>query len=313
MDWSKLAEDYARLGSLRKVAKEYRTRDVTVRAELARQGIPIKTRGHMAGTKKSAEWREKQRRNNWDNPEWREKQRAKWLERLPTMNGSAANSPLERILQAALIKAGISFGTQHKKLGKYVVDIEIDQAPVIIEADGARHVRNQERDAKRDAELEAAGYRVFRFNGKQINNDPDGCVRQVIETCNLKPDQTPRADIRNGMVGPDNPRWSGGKVETFCEVCGKPVLDNIKAWKGKPRRVCSNECQHVWQREAQKALWQDPEQRAKRLKGFEISHKDPEINARRIAGIKAAAQRPEVQAKKSASLKAWHARRKANP
>ena len=73
------------------------------------------------------------------------------LKRLPTMRGPSANSPLEKLLQAALLKSGISFSTQRVLLGRYCVDILIDQAPVIIEADGAFHHLRKEKDAERDA------------------------------------------------------------------------------------------------------------------------------------------------------------------
>ena len=53
-----------------------------MRAELVRQGIPLKPRGHVKGQKKSEAWREASRKH-WDDPEWREEQRKKWLERLP--------------------------------------------------------------------------------------------------------------------------------------------------------------------------------------------------------------------------------------
>jgi len=77
-DWSKLREDYERLGNLNKLARLYGTRNTTVRAELVRQEIPLKPRGHVKGQKKSDAWREASRKH-WDDPEWREEQRKKWL------------------------------------------------------------------------------------------------------------------------------------------------------------------------------------------------------------------------------------------
>jgi len=275
-DWSHLREDYERVGNLMRLAREYGKDYYTVRTELERQGIPIKPRGHVKGQKKSAAWREASRKH-WDDPAWREEQRKKWLERLPTMNGPAAGSPLERFLHRALRKAGISFSTYRMLLGKYSVDILITQKPVIIEADGNTHLRKVAEDAQRDADLRVAGYEVFRFTGKPICNDPDGCIRQVIEAAGLTPDAEPVFDIRNGMSGPDSPTWKGGKPEWTCEICGK----KFRAWlrNGKLRRTCSKPCQAEWQRRTKasvanrrsngdrmRELWADPEWRERQLR-----------------------------------------------
>ena len=158
-------------------------------------------------------------------------------------------------------------------LDRYCVDILITQKPVIIEADGNMHLRRKAEDAQRDADLRAAGYEVFRFTGKPICNDPDGCIRQVVEACGLIRDKKPVYDVRNGMTGPDSPSWKGGKPEWTCAVCGT----KFRAWlrNGKPRMTCSRECQREWQRTSKasvigrrsngdrmRELWADPEWRA---------------------------------------------------
>ena len=274
-DWSHLQEDYERIGNLTRLARFYGVRYYTVRDELVRQGIPIKPRGHVKGQKKSEAWREASRKH-WDDPVWREEQRKKWLERLPTMIGPAANSPLEKLLHRALRKEGISFSTQRTLLGRYCVDILITQKPVIIEADGNVHLRQAAKDAQRDADLRAAGYMVFRFTGRPITTDPDGCIRRVVEDAGLTREAEPVYDIRNGMTGADNPLWKGGKQEWVCQnpACGKTFL----AWKrgyGKDPKCCSRECQSEWQRTSKasvtgrrsngdrmRELWADPEWRA---------------------------------------------------
>lgn len=294
-DWSHLREDYERIGNLTRLARHYGVRYYTVRTELERQGIPIKPRGHVKGQKKSDAWREASARH-WNDPEWRARQRANWLERLPTMRGPAANSPLEAKLHTALVKAGISFTTQRKKLDHYLVDIELLQAPVIIEADGNTHILKREQDARRDAELTAAGYRVFRFTGRAINDSPDDCIRIVINACGLSPDTEPVADIRNSGRGPDSPTWTGGKQTYVCDGCGA----KFEAWKSTRQKVgrskvvfCSHECQRTWQianpprqwtdedREAHaarmRALWADPEWRAKTLAAREAKRQQTKI------------------------------------
>lgn len=248
-DWSHLQEDYERIGSLNRLARFYGTRNTTVRDELVRQGIPLKSRGHVKGQKKSEAWREASRKH-WDDPEWREQQRAKWLERLPGMQAPRnGGSPLESYLHRALRKAGISFSTQQPILGRYVADILVTQKPVVIEADGNMHLhaKARERDAQRDADMRAAGYEVFRFAGGPICRDADECIRQVIKGAGLTSDAEPVFDIRNGLMAEANPRWSGGVPEWMCASCGKP----FRAYKvrGKPRITCSRPCQVAWQKE----------------------------------------------------------------
>jgi len=275
-DWSNLREDYERIGNLTRLARHYGVRYYVVRDELIRQGAQIKPRGHVKGQKKSEAWREASRKH-WDDPAWREQQRKNWLERLPAMRMPKGGSPLEKLLHRALRKAGISFSTHKPLLGLFIADILITQKPVVIEADGNTHLRKKQEDAQRDAAMRAAGYEVFRFTGKPIVNDPDGCVRQVIEASGLVPDAEPVFDIRNGTVGPDNPRWKGGKPEWVCITCGK----TFTAWlrDGKPRLNCSRECQTKWQvtskasvtnrrsnGDRMRELWADPEWRAEQVR-----------------------------------------------
>jgi very-short-patch-repair endonuclease len=254
-NWSNLREDYERIGNLNRLARHYGVRNTTVRAELVRQGIPLKPRGHVKGQKKSEAWREASRKH-WDDPEWREQQRKKWLERLPGMQAPPnGGSPLERLLHRSLRKAGISFSTQRQLLGRYVADILITQKPVVIEADGNMHLhaKMRERDAQRDADMRAAGYEVFRFPGKPIVNDPDGCIRQVIEAAGLVQDVDPVFDIRNGMTGEANPRWTGGKPEWTCANCGI----KFRSWPrgyGKPCITCGRPCQVEWQRKTRTSV-----------------------------------------------------------
>lgn len=275
-DWSNLREVYEKFWTLGKTAANYGVGVKKIRTELGRQGIPIRSRGEASkGHKKSQAWREASAKR-WNDPAWREEQRQKWLERMPTMNGPATNSPLERLLHRSLRKAGISFSTQRLLLGRYVVDILITQKPIVIEADGNTHLRKRAEDAERDANLRAAGYEVFRFTGKPICNDPDGCVRLVIEAAGLVPDEVPVFDVRNGMTGPDSPSWTGGKLEWTCANCG----NKFTAWRrnGKDRTTCSRECQVEWQRKSKasvkdrrpngdrmRELWADPEWRARQL------------------------------------------------
>lgn len=276
-DWSNLREDYERVGSINRLARLYGVRNTTVRAELVRQGIPLRPRGHVKGQKKSETWREASRKH-WEDPAWREEQRKKWLERLPSMQASRnGGSPLEQYLHRALRKAGISFSTQRQILGRYVADILITQKPVVIEADGNMHLHATQRakDAERDAAMRDAGYEVYRFTGKRICADADGCVRQVIDAAGLLPDTEPVFDIRNGLMAEANPRWKGGKPEWTCAECGTVFA----AWmrNGKPRITCSRECQTAWQARTRASVAN---------RGPRRDSRNPEHAARRAAEIR---------------------------
>jgi very-short-patch-repair endonuclease len=200
------------------------------------------------GTPEGYEWTDERRaahRTAVDRPEWRAKMRENLLNRLPTMRGPSANSPLEKLLQAALMKTGISFSTQRVLLGRYCVDILIDQAPVIIEADGALHHLRKEKDAERDAALTEAGYKVFRFAGSRINTDAMGCIAEVVEVAGLIPDTDPVADIRTGMMGPENRNWTGGPQVVTCAQCGGRTTRNMVRTKVK-RTFCDQRCYGAW-------------------------------------------------------------------
>ena len=149
-----------------------------------------------------------------------------------------ANTPIECRLHDALMAAGIGFTTQKRLVGRYVVDISVHQAPVVIEADGMRHragTQAQERDAIRDAAHEAAGYRVFRFTGSEINTDSVKCIQQVIDACGLVRDKEPVYDIRTKFSGEDHPRWVG-QYELTCEYCGEKFQS-----RRARRKYCSHE------------------------------------------------------------------------
>lgn len=279
VDWSDLERKYQEAGSAPALARMLGTTDKIAYKEIIRRGIQQRRPGHVKGQKKSEAWYEASRQH-WDDPEWREEQRQKWLERLPGMQAARlGGSPLEKFLHNALRKAGISFSTQQRILNRYLADILITQKPVVIEADGNMHLhaKSRERDAERDDAMREAGYLVFRFTGKPISNDPDGCIRQVIEEAGLTPDAEPVFDIRNGMTGANNPRWIGGKQEWVCKNCGETFL----SWKrgyGREPQTCSRACQREWQAKTRasvvgrdnsptskrmRELWADPEWRAR--------------------------------------------------
>jgi very-short-patch-repair endonuclease len=175
-------------------------------------------------------------------PEFAQKSREALLKRLPAMRRPATNTAIEQRMHDALKVAGIGFAGQ-SLLGRHLVDIELHQAPIVIEADGQQHtLRIQKaKDAARDAELTDAGYRVFRFTGREINTDATACVQRVIDACGLTPDKEPTYNIRTKFSGELHPLWKGGTQEYIYESCGNVFLAQPKHRAGK-HVYCSRQC-----------------------------------------------------------------------
>lgn len=257
IDWSGLPALYDGGMTIDQLAAHFGCSVHAIQNAMKRLGVKARPTGLPEGY----EWTDERRaahRAAIDRPEWRARNREIFMARLPTMRGASANSPLERLVQAALMKAGLSFSTQRVLLGRYCVDILLQQAPVILEADGALHNLRKVQDAERDAALTEAGYRVFRFNGSRINRGADSCVAEVIEACGLTPDTDPVADIRTGMMGPENPNWTGGPQTVTCEQCGAETQRNAYRLKQK-KRFCDGKCYGAW-------LTDHPEQSNRGLK-----------------------------------------------
>lgn len=170
------------------------------------------------------------------------------------------NTPIELRLHDALRYLGIGFTTQCRLVGRYVVDVKINQADVVIEADGAWHrASNGVRDQIRDAAHVEAGYQVFRFDGSRLNTDAVACVQEVVDACNLTPDESPIYDVRTRFAGPDHPRWKGSIKQLKCECCKGDFEGRVK------RRFCSKECYRLFCLESGvlKGKPKSPEHRAK--------------------------------------------------
>lgn len=246
--WGNLQADYDRLDSIQAVAQEYGCTRKVVENAMKRLGVEAKPRKGRTRIW-SDEWRANHKAG-CNRPEVVEAHRAALLLRFEEgrLTGSSQGSPLEALLHGALKRAGLSFTTQRRKLNKYVIDIELLQAPVIIEADGLRHrlERQQAKDATRDAALTEAGYRVHRFTGTEIGSDSDACIRRVIEAHGLTPDTDPVFDIRRGARGRDNAGWrSDAKVEHTCTQCGN-VFVAYRVNRSYKRAFCAQKCYGAW-------------------------------------------------------------------
>lgn len=153
-------------------------------------------------------------------------------------------SPIEVRLHDALKVAGIGFVTHRRFVKNYITDIKLNQASVIIEADGIQHTwyDSPVMDAKRDADHAAAGFRTFRFTGTEINTDATACIQRVIDECGLVPDENPVYDVTVSFSGADHPRYVDDRQQYTCEVCSTEFTRR-KSYYAKRRGVyCSAEC-----------------------------------------------------------------------
>ena len=81
----------------------------------------------------------------------------------------------------ALKRQGHHFRRQAPIEG-YIVDFACFRARLVIEIDGSQHAApdHAERDARRDATLTAAGFRVLRVWNNEIDRNMDGVMQAIL-------------------------------------------------------------------------------------------------------------------------------------
>jgi very-short-patch-repair endonuclease len=100
-------------------------------------------------------------------------------------NQNSAEARVWSILRGKRL-AGLKFRRQHV-LGKYVADFVCLRAKLVIEIDGETHDEDKEKDdAKRAADIEAAGYRIIRFWNSYVLSDRENGVAEMIFEALLK-------------------------------------------------------------------------------------------------------------------------------
>lgn len=99
-------------------------------------------------------------------------------------------SDIERVespIEKTFLNAAKSFGVKlvpQVKVGKYRADFQVEGTKIIIELDGhSYHASREQRraDALRDRKLTQKGFTVIRFTSDEIFENPNECIRQVIE------------------------------------------------------------------------------------------------------------------------------------
>jgi very-short-patch-repair endonuclease len=89
-----------------------------------------------------------------------------------------AEHRLWQILRAKRL-AGYKFKRQ-LPIDHYIVDFACPLRRLIVEADGGQHASN-DRDLKRDAYLQAQGFRVMRFWNSDIFNNEEGVLTSILD------------------------------------------------------------------------------------------------------------------------------------
>lgn len=85
---------------------------------------------------------------------------------------------IERIMRLALERENINFLPQHR-VGRYFIDFAILSHRIAVEVDGA-YWHNPEKDAKRDADLLALGWRVIRFSELRVRQEIHVCISEIL-------------------------------------------------------------------------------------------------------------------------------------
>jgi len=96
-----------------------------------------------------------------------------------------AMTPAERIIWSA-VRAHRLIGAGFRRqvpIGPYIADFASHAAMLIVEIDGGQHFEDvhEQRDAVRDAYLNAEGYRVLRFNNREVMTNRHGVLTVIAE------------------------------------------------------------------------------------------------------------------------------------
>jgi very-short-patch-repair endonuclease len=76
-------------------------------------------------------------------------------------------------------RLGIVFRRQVPLLGRFIADFLAPAQRLVIEVDGAYHREREHTDARRDAALERAGYRVVRIEASLVVSDVERALEQI--------------------------------------------------------------------------------------------------------------------------------------
>ncbi len=70
---------------------------------------------------------------------------------------------------------------RQRPIGPYVVDFVCLEHWLVVEVDGGQHAIRAAKDARRDAWLASAGYRVLRFWNPDVLRNPEGVLQRILD------------------------------------------------------------------------------------------------------------------------------------
>jgi very-short-patch-repair endonuclease len=73
---------------------------------------------------------------------------------------------------------GVSFWRQVVLQG-YVADLYASEVRLIVEVDGSWHGKREQKDARRERTLHAAGYRVLRVTAEEVSHSLSGVAARI--------------------------------------------------------------------------------------------------------------------------------------
>jgi very-short-patch-repair endonuclease len=76
-------------------------------------------------------------------------------------------------------RLGVVFRRQVPLLGRFIADFYAPTERLVIEVDGAYHAGHARADARRDAALARAGYRILRLEASLIVSDIEGALARI--------------------------------------------------------------------------------------------------------------------------------------
>jgi very-short-patch-repair endonuclease len=93
----------------------------------------------------------------------------------------ASQTATEQLLWAQIRghRLGVVFRRQVPLLGRFIADFFAPAQRLAIEVDGAYHTNQARADARRDAALERAGYRVLRIDASLIVRDLEAALALI--------------------------------------------------------------------------------------------------------------------------------------
>src|SRR3954471_3070587 len=110
---------------------------------------------------------------------WNSSRSAQLEERARTMRASL--TPSEQLLWARIRgrQLGVVFRRQVPLLGRFIADFLAPAQRLVVEIDGGYHAERARADARRDAALARAGYRVLRLDAALVAQDINAAVSRV--------------------------------------------------------------------------------------------------------------------------------------